>query len=154
MSISRLARLASVIAVIAAVPAFAVLAQTQPSQPTPPSQVSPPATPQAPPAAKPSGPAQKSPAGQAEHDKSAKANPLLGMPVLSSDGSRLGTVQSVNAQPDGKVKAIHFKTGGFLGFGGKLVAIPEGKFAISGKNVQLALTADEVSKLPEIEEQT
>jgi hypothetical protein len=74
--------------------------------------------------------------------------------VFSSDGSRLGSVQSVNAEPDGKVKAIHIKSGGFLGFGGKMVAIPEGKFTRSGDNVQLGLTADEVSKLPEVKEQS
>jgi hypothetical protein len=60
----------------------------------------------------------------------------------------------VSAQTDGKVKAIHVKTGGFLGFGGKTVAVPEGKYTISGKNIQLALTADEVEKLPEVREQS
>ena len=61
-------------------------------------------------------------------------------------------MQSVSADPDGKVKAIHLKTGGFLGFGGKLVAIPEGKFTKAGENVQLGMTSDEVSKLPEVKE--
>ena len=54
----------------------------------------------------------------------------------------------------GKVKAIHIETGGFLGIGGKLVAIPEGKYTRSGDNVQLGMTADAVSKLPEVEEQS
>ena len=83
-----------------------------------------------------------------------KANPLIGLAVFSSDGSRLGTVQAVNAEPDGKVKAIHIKTGGFLGFGGKMVAIPEGKFTRAGENVQLGLTAEEVSKLPELKKES
>jgi hypothetical protein len=83
-----------------------------------------------------------------------KVNPLIGLAVFSSDGSKLGNVQSVNAEPDGKVKAIHIKTGGFLGFGGKMVAIPEGKFTRSGENIQLGMTSDEVSKLPELKEQS
>ena len=91
-------------------------------------------------------------------DKSAtapgKVNALVGLAVFSSDGSKIGTVQSVSAAPDGSVKAIQIKTGGFLGFGGKLVAIPEGRFTKSGDNVQLGLTADEVSKLPAVKEQS
>jgi hypothetical protein len=53
------------------------------------------------------------------------------------------------AEPDGTVKSIHFKTGGFLGFGAKTVSVPDAKFTRSGDNIQLGLTADEVSKLPE-----
>ena len=91
-------------------------------------------------------------------DKSAtapgKANPLVGLAVFSSDGSKVGTVQRVSSAPDGSVKAIQIKTGGFLGFGAKLVAIPEGRFTKSGDNVQLGITADEVSKLPEVKEQS
>ena len=55
---------------------------------------------------------------------------------------------------DGKVAAIRIKTGSFLGIGGKLVAIPEGKFTRSGVNVRLGMTAEEVSKLPEVKGQT
>ena len=35
-----------------------------------------------------------------------------------------------------------------------MVAIPDGKFTQSGNNVQLGMTADEVSKLPEVKEQS
>jgi hypothetical protein len=60
----------------------------------------------------------------------------------------LGTVQSASAGPDGKA-VIFLKTGGFLGFGGHVVAIPEGKFTRSGEVIQLSMTAEDVSKLPE-----
>ena len=79
---------------------------------------------------------------------------MIGRTVFSSDGSRLGSVQTVNAGPDGKIKGIRFKTGGFLGFGGKVVEIPEGRFTQSGEYVQLGMTADEVSKLPEIKDES
>lgn len=76
------------------------------------------------------------------------------MAVFSSDGSKVGTVQSVSTGPDGSVKSIHLRTGGFLGFGTRLVAIPEGRFTRNGNNIQLGMTADEVSKLPEVKEQS
>ncbi len=128
-----------------------VSAQTQPSTPPLPS-ASPPATqPEAtplPPAAVPQRPVDKSVTGPT------MAKSLVGLVVFSSDGSKMGTVQSVNAAPDGSIKAINIKTGGFLGFGTRLVAIPEGRFAKTGDAVQLGMTADEVGKLPEVKEQS
>jgi sporulation protein YlmC with PRC-barrel domain len=75
-------------------------------------------------------------------------NPLIGLLVLSSDGKKVGMVESVDGEPDGKISAINITTAGFLGFGAKLVTIPEGKFRRIGDRVQLGVTADEASKLP------
>jgi len=157
MQILKPARFAGAVVAIASLPVLAI-AQSQSPPPSstpssPPAATQPAPTP--PPAAKPST-EPMSPATRPA-DKSAtapKANPLIGLAVFSSDGSRLGTVQAVSAEPDGKVKAIHIKTGGFLGFGGKMVAIPEGKFTRAGENVQLGLTAEEVSKLPELKKES
>jgi len=44
--------------------------------------------------------------------------------------------------------AIGIKVGGFLGFGGHIVAIPDGEFNHIGDTVQVNMTADEVNKLP------
>jgi hypothetical protein len=120
-------RLLAAAAVIAGVPLATASAQTPAPQPAP---------------------AQKSVAAPD------KAKGLVGLAVFSSDGNKMGSVLSVSSAPDGNVKAIHIKTGGFLGFGGKVVAIPEGRFTKAGENVQLGLTADEVSKLPEVKEQS
>jgi sporulation protein YlmC with PRC-barrel domain len=156
MQILKPARFAGAVVAIASFPLLAI-AQTQSPPPSPTPSAPPAATqpaPTPPPAARPST-EPMSPA--ARPDKSAtapKANPLIGLAVFSSDGSRLGTVHAVNAEPDGKVKAIHIKTGGFLGFGGKTVAIPDGKFTRAGDNVQLGMTAEEVSKLPEIKKES
>jgi hypothetical protein len=38
--------------------------------------------------------------------------------------------------------------------GTKVVAVPEGKFERTGSSVHVALTAEELSKLPAIKEQT
>jgi hypothetical protein len=152
MSESHLVRALAAAAFLASVPLVAS-AQTQPPPATtpPPSATKPDATPNPmPPATRPTPPAPNNKSATAP----AKANSLVGMAVFSADGSKLGAVQSVDAEPDGKVKAIRIKTGGFLGFGGKLVAIPDGKFTKTGDNLQLSMTADEVSKLPEVKEQS
>jgi hypothetical protein len=75
-------------------------------------------------------------------------NPLIGLLVLSSDGKKMGMVESVDGEPDGKISAINITTPAFLGFGAKVVTIPEGKFRRIGASVQLSVTAEEASKLP------
>jgi hypothetical protein len=68
------------------------------------------------------------------------------------DGSKVGDVRAVKTTPDGKVTALHVRSGGFLGFGGKIVEIPEGKFTRNGDHLELTFTADEVSKLPGVKD--
>jgi multidrug efflux pump subunit AcrA (membrane-fusion protein) len=152
----RLLAAAAVISGAALLPASAQ--QTPPPSPTSPPAATTPDPAPMPPASRPTAPAEKPALTPRPGDKSvtapAKVNPLIGLSVFSSDGNKLGSVHSVNAESDGKVKAIRFKTGGFLGFGGKMVQIPDGKFTKSGENIQLGLTADEVSKLPEVKEQS
>jgi PRC-barrel domain len=153
-------RLIGAAAVVSSAAALAASAQTQ--TPAPDSQTSPPAVkpepaPMPPTGMKPSDTPRPSAPPSTSTDKQSAApakNPLIGLSVFSADGNKLGSVQSVDAGADGKVKAIRLKTGGFLGFGGKLVEVPDGKFTKSGENVQLGLTADEVSKLPEVKNQS
>lgn len=157
-TLSRL-RLIGAAALVSSAAALSAAAQTQ--TPAPDTQTTPPAAkpepaPTTPPTGmKPTEPPKSPtmPSGNKQSAAPAK-NPMIGLNIFSSDGNKLGSVQSVDAGPDGKVKAIRFKTGGFLGFGGKLVEIPEGKFTKSGDNVQLGMTSDEVSKLPEVKNQS
>jgi hypothetical protein len=161
MTTIRSVRLLAAVTILAGIPLLSASAQT-----TPPSPASPPAAakpdpapmPQTGPATRPADPVERPAVSPRSGDKSAtspaKVNPLVGLTVFSSDGNKLGSVHSVSAAPDGKVNAIRVKTGGFLGIGGKLVAIPDGKFVKTGDNIQLGMTADEVSKLPEIKEQS
>jgi len=150
MSHLKLAGLVGAVVVLAGAPWLAASAQTQaaspPSPSAPPSAARPDQAPT--PHAAPPGATGKSATAPRE------ANPLLRMAVFSSDGSKVGTVQSVSTGPDGSVKSIHIRTGGFLGFGARLVAIPEGRFTRNGNNIQLGMTADEVSKLPQVKEQS
>jgi len=152
-------RLIGAAAIVSSAAALSAAAQTQTPAPetTPPAVKPEPApTPTPPTGMKPSD-AMKTPAAPSATERQSAApakNPMIGLNVFSSDGNKLGAVQSVDAGSDGKVRAIRLKTGGFLGFGGKLVEIPEGKFTKSGDNVQLGMTSDEVSKLPEVKNQS
>jgi hypothetical protein len=95
-------------------------------------------------------PSPEKPAALPKSSESRSTNPLIGLTAISSDGSKIGDVRAVRATPDGKVTALRVKSGGFLGFGGRIVEIPEGKFTQSGDTVRLSLTAEEVSKLPAV----
>jgi PRC-barrel domain len=95
-------------------------------------------------------PAPKAPAvDPSEAPATQAANDLVGLIVFSSDGTRVGEVRSVKTGPDGDIVALHCHTGGFLGFGGRIVAIPQGKFSRSGQSIRLNLDSDEVTGLPD-----
>jgi hypothetical protein len=79
-------------------------------------------------------------------------NPLIGLAVFAFDGTKVGIIDSVDGEPDGRITAINVRTGGFLGFGTRVAAVPEGKFQRTGSTVRIALTAEELSKLPAIKE--
>ena len=72
----------------------------------------------------------------------------VGSAVFGSDGQKIGEIKGVKADPGGKIEEIHVKTGGILGFGGKVIVIPGGKIAKGGKTVQVAMTVEDVGKLP------
>ena len=76
----------------------------------------------------------------------------IGTAVFGSDGQKIGEVKGVKAEPGGKVEEIHVKTGGLLGFGGKVVVIPGAKIAKGGQTVQVSMTTEEVGKLPALVE--
>jgi hypothetical protein len=144
MSIAQLIRLIGTTGVVAVVPLVAAMAQTQPS---PPSPTNPPAATQPQSSMPPAAPQPTTPS-----DKKAAAptfGDLVGLTAKSSDGANLGTVYGVTMGPGGKVTAIGVKVGGFLGFGGHMVVIPDGKFNRVGDTVEINMTADEVHKLPE-----
>jgi len=151
MSHLKLVRLVGAVVVLAGIAWLPVAAQTQ--APSPPSPSAPAPAERAEQMSRPPGAVQPGTAGKSTAAPQ-EANPLIRMAVVSSDGSKVGTVQSVSTGPGGAVKSLHVRTGGFLGFGARLVAIPEGRFTRSGDKIQLGMTADEVSKLPEVKEQS
>ena len=99
----------------------------------------------------PTGPAAKPSGGDQAATGGDRKDPLVGLPVFGSDGRKVGDVEQVKAAPDGKLEEIHIRTGGFLGFGSRMVAIPAGKFVRSGTNVQVSMTSSDVSALPAVD---
>ena len=149
MSITQLIRIIGTAGVVVAVPLVTAMAQTQP----------PPSPPASPPAAtqpQPSAPQATPPPTPTDKKAAAPAaiGDLVGLTAKSSDGTNLGTVYGVTMGSGGKVTAIGVKVGGFLGFGGHMVVIPDGKFNRVGDTVQINMTADEVHKLPEAKKQS
>ena len=159
MLVLKLVRLIGAVTVLAATPALlaiAVHAQSppdateqapaaRPERPVLPTQ---PAAPLAQPPSSDAKPATDVTRGKPSATEAGKpADPLVGLAVFGSDGQKVGEVHKVRADPVGDVQEIVIRTGGFLGFGGRLIAIPAGKFAKSGQNVQLAMTSQEVGKL-------
>jgi sporulation protein YlmC with PRC-barrel domain len=133
--------LAVVLAAIAGVAPVRAVAETQtaPQQvPLPPGKEADQPAPTKAPAVKPS----ETPAAQG----------LVGLNVFSSDGTRVGEVRSVATGANGEIVGLLIRTGGFLGFGGRIVSIPEGRFMRSGQTVRLDLDADQVSGLPEVKD--
>jgi PRC-barrel domain len=98
----------------------------------------------------PEKPPMQKPATPPSSSDAKAAHPLMGLTAVASDGSNIGDVRAVKTTPDGKVTALHIHSGGFLGFGGKIVEIPEGQFSRSGDKIQLTFTGEQVSKLPAV----
>jgi len=98
-----------------------------------------------------SAPAAPSDQSAAPSEQGAQANDLTGLPLYSSDGKKVGEVTAVKMSPDGN--ALQAEVGGFLGIGGRTVEIPAADFKQTGDRVTLALTAEEVGKLPDIGKQ-
>ena len=125
---------------------LAVAAQQGPTKPQEPQAAPSPAPepgPQVTPPPRPVAPSE-TPAGQSQTQS------LVGLVVFSSDGTRVGEVRSVSTGPAGDIVSLHVRTGGFLGFGGRIVAIPQGKFIRSGQSIRLDFDSDEVKRLPEV----
>lgn len=138
-------------ATLVSVSAFAASAQTTAPAPSAPPAEKPPMNRPAPDATPPSS---MPPASQTTPKPSAtnEAHPMVGKTALSSDGNKIGDIRAVKTGVDGKVTAIQLKVGGFLGFGGKIVEVADGKFTQKGDTIQLGYTSDEMSNLPEVKD--
>ena len=131
---------------IAASPPLTVSAQQAPAA-SPPEKSDPPgATAPGPDVA----PSPKTPTKPSGASATQAAQDLVGLNAFSSDGTRVGEVRSVKTGPSGEIVALRIQSGGFLGFGGRIVAIPQGKFIRSGQSIRLDFDSDDVKRLPEV----
>jgi sporulation protein YlmC with PRC-barrel domain len=156
--------LAALAAIAPAVLAIAAHAQTPPASPQTAPQVSPGQPPSSaqpqPTAPSASGAVKVTPplTGKDASPSTAAAGSsvkevIIGSSVIGSDGQKIGEVKGVKSDPTGVVEEIQVKTGGMLGFGGKVVMIPAAKISKGGsETVQVALTAADISKMPPVAE--
>lgn len=132
---------------ILATPPLTVSAQQAPVTPPPAEKSDPPkGTAPSPDVA----PSPKTPAKPSGAPATQAAQDLVGLNAFSSDGTRVGEVRSVKTGSSGEIVALRIHSGGFLGFGGRIVAIPQGKFIRSGQSIRLDFDSDEVKRLPEV----
>jgi hypothetical protein len=81
----------------------------------------------------------------------AEAKALIDANVVSSDNKTVGEVAAIQRSADGRVTELHADVGGFLGIGETRVRLMPSQFTVSNKQINLMLTADQVSALPKIE---
>ena len=74
--------------------------------------------------------------------------PMAGQNVVSTEGQRVGAVTAVRKTASGHVREMLFSTGGFWGFGSRTVAIPAGRFAVTGQDVFINFSAKDIARLP------
>ena len=72
--------------------------------------------------------------------------PQIGMPVFSTDGQKIGSVESINTRAGKAIVLV--STGSVMGFGTRLVAIPLSRFDLENHHVRVKMTADDVAALP------
>lgn len=88
------------------------------------------------------------------HAQSART-PIVGLPVFSADGIKIGQVIDVTLSANRQIEQIQIVTGSPLAFGERTVAVPQPAFIIRGGSVMLVdLSADDVQAFPNARAET
>jgi hypothetical protein len=75
---------------------------------------------------------------------------VVGLPVFAGDGQKVGQVADVTAS-DGRIDQIRIVAGSSLGFGARVVAIPQSAFVLKGNSVLIPdLRAEDIEALPTV----
>jgi sporulation protein YlmC with PRC-barrel domain len=73
---------------------------------------------------------------------------MVGRSIYGSAGDEIGNVDEVVMAPDGRVGSALVHVGGFLGFGGKQVAIDVSTLQLQGERLVTNMTEEQVKELP------
>ena len=71
----------------------------------------------------------------------------MGAPVYASDGHEVGKVVDVSVSDDGEIDAVRIKTGAFLGFGERVLALSKDDFTVLRGAVIVDLPAEAIETL-------
>ncbi|SHL67739.1 PRC-barrel domain-containing protein [Roseibium suaedae] len=74
---------------------------------------------------------------------------LVGLPVVTLDGTSVGEVTAVQTQSNGQLSAVETKVGGILGFGAKKVVLPASEINIDADAVIVAMTDTQLKTMTE-----
>jgi ribosomal 30S subunit maturation factor RimM len=83
-----------------------------------------------------------------------RASELIGLSVVNDRDERIGTIDDLMIGRDDRVLFAVLQVGGFLGLGGKLMAVPYQSLILGEDDGEIRVvlpgaTKDELSKLPE-----
>ena len=86
------------------------------------------------------------PAAQAQNERPKPQ--IVGLPVFAADGIKIGRVSDVSMS-EGRIDQIFISTPSTMGFGGRIVTVPQPAFTIKGDMVLIPdLSAEDVAALP------
>lgn len=84
---------------------------------------------------------------QADRQREAAAAPqrnIIGLPIYSADGARLGQITGLQILPDGRLQAVQAELGYMLGLGANAVLISPEDLELRDNHVELPMQADEI----------
>lgn len=79
----------------------------------------------------------------------ARPDELVGLPLVTLDGTSVGEVTAVQTQSNGQLSAVETKVGGILGFGAKKVVLPASKISVDADSVIVAMTDTQLKTITE-----
>jgi sporulation protein YlmC with PRC-barrel domain len=81
------------------------------------------------------------------HAQEKKAQ-VVDLPVFAADGIKIGRVSDVS-MTDGRIDLIRISTGATMGFGERIVTVPQPAFTVKGDMVLIPdLSAEDIRALP------
>jgi hypothetical protein len=83
----------------------------------------------------------------AERQRQTPATPqrnVVGLPIYSADGARLGEITGVQVGPDGRLQAVHAELGYMLGLGASAVLISPDDLELKENHAELPMQSDEI----------
>ena len=87
---------------------------------------------------------QRHQAAQQSQPPQAPQRNIIGLPIYSADGTKLGEITAVQITPDGKLQAVQAEMGYVLGLGTNSVLISPDDLQVRDTHIELPMQADDV----------